>query len=165
MQSLAAYAAPFGSRGPTCSCLRPNPSDLQKVGPTRIPIDVDRAHMSGRCVHRGMCMCVCVPLHFFFWRQYISSRSNGTFRLTLFRFSAQLGQRKDQGGKIMIHESCHVQGLSNRFEWGYRSPYGFTVIARYTVILRTEKFIVRDNRTIIVWFCKTWLRDARRVRR
>uniref|UniRef100_A0A0D3HEZ1 Uncharacterized protein n=1 Tax=Oryza barthii TaxID=65489 RepID=A0A0D3HEZ1_9ORYZ len=48
MQSLAAYAAPFGSRGPTCSCLRPNPSDLQKVGPTRIPIDVDRAHMSGR---------------------------------------------------------------------------------------------------------------------
>uniref|UniRef100_A0A0E0IU94 Uncharacterized protein n=1 Tax=Oryza nivara TaxID=4536 RepID=A0A0E0IU94_ORYNI len=69
MQSLAAYAAPFGSRGPTCSCLRPNPSDLQKVRPTRIPIDVDRAHMSGRC------------------------------------------------------------GLSNRFEWGYRSPYDFTVIA------------------------------------
>uniref|UniRef100_A0A0E0EZ80 Uncharacterized protein n=1 Tax=Oryza meridionalis TaxID=40149 RepID=A0A0E0EZ80_9ORYZ len=41
MQSLAAYAVPFGSRGPTCSCLpaclRPNPSDLQKVAPHAHP--------------------------------------------------------------------------------------------------------------------------------
>lgn len=149
MQSLAAYAAPFGSRGPTCSCLRPNPSDLQKVRPTRIPIDVDRAHMSGRCVHRGMCMCVC-PVAFFFLAAIYLISIEWDFSPHSLSLFGSAWTKKGSRGRIMIHESCHVQGLSNRFEWGYRSPYDFTVIARYTVILRTEKFIVRDNCTIIV---------------